>query len=172
MKDFEDLVKAIRGAGDGLRCEPLTQQQLLTRALLDYADLLIDAGKHDEGIPILSSEALKENLFAMFMSLRAERQQGTAIRPEAVASCRDKAEAAYRSEIEPRSRLLRGMILQKCCSWSPDGNATALALRSQLLADVALLEKQEGANSTAFSPVTRKNERLPKIRDQISRVDG
>jgi F0F1-type ATP synthase membrane subunit b/b' len=168
--EFQKLIQEVRRAGDDALCEPLSRRGLLNRVLLSYASLLVfNTRKYGEAERLLQDPAVQEDLFAGYLALAAKKEKDPAavLDADAVNLCLERAKAGHGSAIEQRSRLLRGLILQQCYRWSSNHENDLKALRPQLLADVAFLERAGGASLTVFSPLTQKNEPLQRIREQI-----
>jgi hypothetical protein len=142
--EFKNLTLAVRRAGDESLCEPLSRRQLLGRVLLSYASLLVfNTRNYREAERLLRDPEVQEDLFANYLTLAAKKEEDVtaALDAETVGGCLEKAKAGHGSAIEQRSRLLRGMILQQCYRWSSNHENDLKALRPQLLADVAFLER-------------------------------
>ena len=161
--ELETLARGLEGE---VFCEPVKPRELRIRVLRSLGSALLGAGRPDDALVWLRDRTLDNDGSALYLRLRALEAEGVgSLPPDDVAACRARAEAEQRRAAEPRSRLLRGMIVGQCLAWLGDPQ---LARHKQDLRDVVTaIQAEQGGDVSIFSPLSQRNEPIDVILKQI-----
>jgi tetratricopeptide (TPR) repeat protein len=168
LPNFEKLAEQTRSKA--FLSAPIDNAELRARVARSYGSLLIfQAHKYDEAEALLSQGFLLHDAFAPYLRLCAFDQAHRPAPGSLLPDYLKRSLSEYQRRQEPRGQLLRGMILAQCYHWAGDQNAL-LRLKDELMKVVDTLGGMFGTETTVFSPITQRNERLDEIRQQIQGI--
>jgi tetratricopeptide (TPR) repeat protein len=147
-----------------LKCDPVDVGQFKERLLVSYASFLMHVKKDNKNAKA-QLDQIPEHLFARYLRLICDLSPtGEVENAKERDECLQRAREQFERESEPRSKVLRGMILARVQQL---GRMQDPTLIPRLLNGVDILRDTAGADATVFSPISHANEPLAVIASQI-----
>lgn len=147
--------------------EEMKLAQLLNRIGTDLASLLIwecseSISKVNEVLDIIPSK----KSIVLFLKLECIFKNNTIPDNGLLDHCIESLSQEYENSAELNGKILRGLSILQCHLWNKDQNAFN-AIKPKVRGNADVFKQTFGEEAIVFSPISRKNESIVEIINQI-----